>query len=83
MDGITVVNTIQGICGYGDGISVGFIFLAFFAFSFAILAIIGLCIMINEREFRGILLVMICVGSAFGFGAAAVEQYHAKPIYEK
>ena len=81
MDGITVVNTIQGICGYGDGISVGFVFLAFLAFSFAVLAIICICIMINEREFRGILLVMICAGLVIGFGTAAVEQYHAKPIY--
>ena len=32
MDGITVVNTIQGICGYGDGTSVGFVLLAFLLF---------------------------------------------------
>lgn len=81
MDGITVVNTIQGICGYGDGASAGFVFLAFCAFSLAILAIICFCIMIKERELRGIFLVIVCVGFAIGYGAAAVEQYHAKPIY--
>ena len=81
MDGITVVNTIQGICGYGDGISVGFVFLTFSAFSLAILAIIWLCIMINKKELGGIFILIICTGLAVGFGAAAVKQYHAKPIY--
>lgn len=81
MDGVTVVNTIQGLCGYGDGTSVGFVFLAFFAFSLAILAIICFCIMINERELDAILPTIVCVGLAIGMGIFAIEQYHAKPIY--
>ena len=28
MDGITVVNTIQAICGYGDGVTPTFIVIA-------------------------------------------------------
>ena len=81
MDGVTVVNTIQGICGYGNGTSIGFVFLAFFALSSAILAIVSFGIMINERELGVILLVIVCAGLAICLGAAAVEQYHAKPIY--
>lgn len=81
MDGVTVVNTIQGICGYGNGTSVGFVFLAFFAVSLAILAIICFCIMIIEREPGAILPIIVCVGLTIGLGTAAIEQYHAKPIY--
>lgn len=32
MDGITVVNTIQGIVGYSNGITAGFVIMAFLCF---------------------------------------------------
>ena len=48
MDGITVVNTIQGICGYGDGWTLGFGFLAFLGTAMAVLAIFVIYIMITD-----------------------------------
>lgn len=81
MDGITVVNTIQGIIGYGNGWSIGFGILAFFVVVMTILALFVFYFMIKEKMLDGIFSLAICIGLAIILGAGASEQYHAKPIY--
>ena len=84
MDGITVVNTIQGICGYGDGWTLGFGFLAFLGTAMAVLAIFVIYIMIADRDCAdagGIFMLLIAIGISILLWFGAYEQYHAKPIY--
>ena len=84
MDGITVVNTIQGICGYGDGWTLGFGFLAFLGTAMAVLAIFVIYIMIADGDAAdagGIFMLLIAIGVSILLWFGAYEQYHAKPIY--
>lgn len=81
MDGITVVNTIQGIVGYSNGITAGFVIMAFLCFMLIALAVLVLSLMIKEKMLDGIFPLIICIGLAIILGAGASEQYHAKPVY--
>lgn len=81
MDGITVVNTIQGIVGYSDGITAGFVIMAFLCFILIALAILVFYFMIKDRMFDGIFPLIFCVGLAIILGVGTFKQYHAKPIY--
>lgn len=84
MDGITVVNTIQGICGYGNGWTVGFGFLAFLGTAIAVLAILIIYIMIVDKDSAnagGMFMLLGVIGLSILLWSGASEQYHAKPIY--
>lgn len=82
MDGITVVNTIQGICGYGDGWTFGFGFLAFLGTVMAVLAILVIYTMIADGDGAGgIPMLLIAIGTSILLWFGAYKQYHAKPIY--
>ena len=81
MDGITVVNTIQGICGYGDGWTFGFGFLAFLGTVTAVLAILVIYIMIADKDAGGMFMLLVAIGVSILLWFGASEQYHAKPIY--
>ena len=81
MDGITVVNTIQGICGYGDGWTLGFGFLAFLGTAMAVLAIFVIYTMIADGDGGGIFMLLIAIGVSILLWFGAYEQYHTKPIY--
>ena len=81
MDGITVVNTIQGICGYGDGWTFGFGFLAFLGTVMAVLAILVIYTMIADGDGGGIFMLLIAIGTSILLWFGAYKQYHAKPIY--
>lgn len=81
MNGVTVVNTVQGICGYGDGITVGFMILAFLAFFLAVFAFFAIYVLIAEKDFAAFVPFIFSVSFAIIFGVAANAQYHAKPIY--
>ena len=81
MDGITVVNTIQGICGYGNGWTFGFGFLAFLGTVMAVLAILVIYTMIADGDGGGIFTLLIAIGTSILLWFGAYKQYHAKPIY--
>lgn len=81
MDGITVVNTIQDIVGYGNGITAGFVIMAFLGLAVAFLGIIVLFFMIKDKTLDGIFPLIFCIGLTIALGAMASEQYHAKPVY--
>ena len=81
MDGITVVNTIQGICGYGDGWTFGFGFLAFLGTVMAVLTIFVIYTMIADGDGGGIPMLLIAIGASILLWFGAYKQYHAKPIY--
>lgn len=81
MDGITVVNTVQGIVDYSNGITAGFVIMAFLGLAVAFLGIIVLFFMIKDKMLDGIFPLIFCIGLAIILGAMASEQYHAKPVY--
>lgn len=82
MDGITVVNTIQGVIGYCDGWTVGFGIIAFLGLATAFLSIMTIFFMIKEKMLDGIFPLIFCIGLTILLGVGASEQYHdAKPVY--
>lgn len=81
MDGITVVNTIQGIVGYSNGITAGFVIMAFLAFFLAVFAFFAIYILIAKKDFAAFVPFIFSVSFAIIFGVAANAQYHVKPIY--
>ena len=84
MDGITVVNTVQGLIGYSNGWTVGFGILAFLGTLMVIMAILVLYIMItdkNSADAGGFFMLLVAIGTSILLWYGASEQYHAKPIY--
>ncbi len=81
MNGVTVVNTIQGVCGYGDGITVGFMVLASLSFLLTIFAFFAIYVIITEKDFAVFFPLTLGISFAITFAAAANTQYHNKPIY--
>lgn len=84
MDGVTIVNTIQGVCGYGDGWTIGFGILAFLGTVIAVLAILIIYIMITDKDsadVEGMFMLLVAIGVSILLWFGASKQYHAKPIY--
>lgn len=81
MNGVTIVNTIQGICGYGDGVTAGFVVLVSLAFLLAVFAFFAIYVIIAEKDFATFFPFTLFVSFAIIFAVAANKQYHDKPIY--
>lgn len=81
MNGVIVVNTIQGVCDYGDGITVGFVVLASLSFLLVIFSFFAIYTMIADKDFTAFFPLTLGVSFAIIFAVAANEQYHNKPIY--
>lgn len=81
MDGVTVVNTIQGVCGYGDGITLAFVFLALLTLVLIVFAFLALYCMIAGKDSECFFLFIILITLSSITIKGTLNQYHAKPIY--
>lgn len=82
MNGVTVVNTIQGFYGYGKGITGGVIFFFLFTVIFAIVSFFALYRLITTQDFGTYgFLLMISLVLGVAAVAGAFTSYYKKPIY--
>ena len=82
MDGVTVVNTIQGFYGYGKGITAEVVIFSIFTVIFAIVSLFAFYRLITTQDFGTYgFLFMISFAMCVTAIAGALSLYHKKPIY--
>lgn len=82
MDGVTVVNTIQGFYGYSKGITTRVVIFSLFTVIFAIVSLFAIYRLITAQDFNNYgFLFMISLTLGVAAAAGAFTLYHKKPIY--